>query len=319
MPYKLIVGGAFVLGCALLHLYLVSIEYVPTDLLALLGLATLVSAWLALMWMFVTVFMFAPVFTVMLYEVRPPVYWVMVLGLTSGTGLLLGSMVGTEVAGPWFLVVGSAAGAGSALGLCLEKRRRGLWKGFLTMAAMLLGGAALPLCVLVLAIIGGLSEPSVEWADGWRIATFTILLIVLIASNARAADFRGHPAAVWTFFAVVAAVVFLVAAGWRAVPALLAERVGIRLAGTATLMVPPSTCRLVVSALAAGKPKPDDQLMLSCEVPASVLQAKVQLRWAGRMLLVVERINGVDVPRDAARMTIPDAETQLVLPATKRW
>lgn len=127
-----------------------------------------------------------------------------------------------------------------------------------------------------------------------------------------------HPAAVWTFFAVVDAVVFLIAAGWRAVPAILAERVGIRFSGTATLMVPPPTCRLVVSALAAGKPTPDEKLMLSCEVPASVVQAEVQLRWAGRMLLVVERVNGVVVPPDAARMTIPDAETQLVLPATKK-
>lgn len=89
IPYKLMVGAAFVLGCALLHQYLVSIDYVPTDLLPLLGLATLVSAWLALLWLSATVFMFAPVFTVMLYEVNPPRFWVMLVGLTSGTTLLL--------------------------------------------------------------------------------------------------------------------------------------------------------------------------------------------------------------------------------------
>jgi MFS family permease len=240
----------------------------------------------------------------------------MLLGLTSGTALLLWTMVGYDGAGRWLLAVGIGCGAGSVFGLSREATPRGVWMGALAMAAMLLGGAALPLCVMVLAMIGGLAEPSVDWS-WWRVAAYAILLVLLIASNARAADFRGPPAAVWMFFAVVAALVFVFFTGWRAVPTLLAERVGIRLAGTTTLLVPPQSCRLIASALSNGKDKSDGQLMATCEAPVSVVRAQVQLRWAGRMLLSIEMLNGVQMPREAARVTIPDADTHLALPASK--
>lgn len=317
VPYWATVGGAFVLGCALLMAYLVSIDYVPHELLSLLGLATLVSAWLALLWLFATVFLFGPVFTVMLYDVAPPSMWVILAGLTSGTGLLLW---GIGLHRPFDLVllaVGIAAGVACAVGLWLEQPRRSFGQGFLAVAAMLLGGALLPLSVMLLAITAGVSEPSAQWSNGWRLAGYVGLLAALIVTNARAAGLGRAPIGLWMIFAAVAAVLYVAVAGWQAVPRILAERVGIRLAGTSTILVPAQTCQLVATALSPGNPKLSDGLVASCSAQVSTVRASVQLRWAGRMLLSVNQLNGIDVPPGAARVTVPDGDAQLVLRAGK--
>lgn len=92
-PYKATLASAFVLGCALLQSYLMWIDHVPSDLLALLGLATLVSAWLAALWAFATLMMFATVFAVMLYNVEPPRPLIAFVGQAAGACGVLGFLL----------------------------------------------------------------------------------------------------------------------------------------------------------------------------------------------------------------------------------
>lgn len=223
-------------------------------------------------------------------------------------------MVRHETFALCLLMTTAVTSAASVVGLVREVPRRSAGKGILTVAAMMLGGAALPVCVLVLAIVGGLTEPSAQWSSEWRVAGYVALLLILVAANACAAAFKGPPSAVWMFFAVIAAVVVLAVAGWRVVPTMLAERVGIRLSGTSTILVPASTCRLIAFAISSEDDGLRDQLNASCDVQVSKVNAQVQLRWAGRMLLSVERLNGIALQKNAPRVTIPDAEAQLVIP-----
>jgi hypothetical protein len=57
----------------------------------------------------------------------------------------------------------------------------------------------------------------------------------------------------------------------------------------------------------------------SCDSAVPVLQARVKLRWSGRLLLAVEQLNGIQVPKAAPRVTVPEGGTQLVLPAREPW
>ena len=312
VPYKLTLGCAFVLGCALLQAYLVSIDHVPTDLLSLLGLATLVSAWLALLWLFATVFMFGPVFTFMLYDVKPLTMPVMGAGLACGAALMLWAVVPHDASEKVLLAMGVAAGVASVVGLFREKPRRTLGQGALAQAAMVLGGAALPICVLLLVITAGVSAPSASWSSEWTLAGYIVFLGALIVTNAWAAAFGRAPIGLWALGAGAAAVVFTAVAGWQVVPTILAERVGIRIAGNSTVLVPAPTCRVIAVGVSDDGPS-RDRLLASCEAQVSKVNGTVQLRWGGRMLLAVERLNGIEVPPGHTRVTISDAEAQLVL------
>lgn len=57
----------------------------------------------------------------------------------------------------------------------------------------------------------------------------------------------------------------------------------------------------------------------SCGSAVPVLQARVELRWSGRLLLAVEQLNGIQVLKAAPRVTVPEGGTQLVLPAREPW
>lgn len=313
VPYRSAAVSAFVIGCTLLLIYLVSIDYVPTDLLALLGLATLVSAWLVALWGTLTVLMFAPVFAVMLYGVRAPKFRLMLCGQSAASLVVMSWFLRDESAGHWVLSLGLAAAVVTLIWLIKEMPEPNVEKVTLTFAAMMLGGGALPLAVLAVALTGSAPTWPMRW---WLLACF-LLVAVLHVVNARAASLNAHPVAVWAASAFVTAVVFVVAAGWQSVPAALAERVGIRLPGTSTVIVPADSCKVIAVGVSMRDNASREALLASCDAAVSVVQAKVELRWSGRLLLAVEQINGMQVPKAAPRVTVPESGTQLVLPPHK--
>lgn len=309
VSYVRAVSVSFVVGCALLMMYLMSIGYVPPDLLSLFGLATLVSAWLAALWAFVTVALFAPVFTVLLYEIEAPRPKIMITGQASGTLLLLSLMPFTQPYALYMLVLGVVGAVGSLMWHVRDQPKIGLDKRALTVAAMILGGAGIPLGVLLVVLTGGITK----WPGELALGAGTALLVALHAANAYVARLKAPPVVIWIVSGLIAALVFLIAAGWQSVATTLAERVGIRLAGTSTLLVPEATCRLLAVGVSLHQPSAKPPLENTCSATASVLKASVELRWSGRLLLVVHQLNGIDVPAGAARMTIPEEGTQLLL------
>lgn len=255
--------------------------------------------------------MFGPVFTVMLYDVEPLKMPVMVAGLGCGAAMLLWVVVQHDPFKNILLGLGLVFGVCSLVGLVREKPRRSVGKGALALAAMVLGGAALPICVLLFAITAGVTEPSAQWSTGWRTVGYVVILVALIVTNAWAAAFGRAPIGIWALFAGTAAIVFIAVAGWKVVPAILAERVGIRIAGTSTLLIPATTCRVIsVGVFPEGASR--DLPLKSCDAPVSTVKASVQLRWAGRMLLAVQHLNGIAVPPSHTRLTISDVDAQMV-------
>lgn len=318
VPITLVLSGAFGLGCALLHWYLVSIDYVPTDLLALLGLATLVSAWLAFLWVFLTLVLFATVFVVMLYEVEPPRFPILLLGQTSGVLCMLGLLFRQHVSGPYLFAAATIVALFCFAQLLAERPARKAGPLAMSLLAMLFGGALIPLGVLLLALTGGSTPAAWQWESRTWVAGSIVLLAILLLVNAKAVALKHHPLVIWVATLFATAVVFMSAVGWQAVPTILAERVGIRLVGSSTLVVPASTCRLIAVGLALKDTAERVRMASSCEAEAAVVVAQVQLRWAGRWLLAVDRVNDVPVPNGASRVTIPDEGTQLVLKSGQR-
>lgn len=311
-PFKVAATCAFVLGCAMLYAYLVSIGYVPSDLLSLFGLATLTSVWLLLFWVLVTVAMFGAVFSLSAYEVEPPNAQTLFVGQLSGA--LLGIwwvLKASSMAVPF----GIAGGVFTVLLFFLlwaEKPRRSFFFFALTVLALILGGALVPLGVYILVFASGISEsPPVSWYD-WRLLVGLVLLLSLLAVNTAASRSRVPSHVFWAIGATSVAVLFLVMTGWY-VPAVLAERVGVRLPGVVTLSVPKNTCALIFSATEGSSKHADAGPVPGCAEEHSFVRAQVQLRWSGRLLLVVKSVNGMNVRDDSPRVTIPDDGTQLIL------
>lgn len=312
-PFKGAAISAFVVGCAMLYAYLMSIGYMPSDLLSLFGLATLTSVWLLLLWVLVTAAMFGTVFMLSANDVKAPTPQALFFGQLSGTLLCL-----------WWLFKSSSAAypLGVVAGvfvvllirfLWIERPRRSFFWFSVTILALLLGGAFIPGGVLILIYASGISEsPPVSWYD-WRFLVGLVLLFILFAVNTAAARSKVPPPMFWVLGGWSVAVLFIGMTGWY-VPAVLAERVGVRLPGVVTLTVPKNTCTLIYSVTEASSQHTITGPVPGCTEGINFIRAQVQMRWGGRWLLVVKSVNGMNVRDDAPRVTIPDDGTQLVLP-----
>lgn len=317
-PIKSATVVSFLVGCVLIYLYLMRIEYVPSDLLGLFGLATLVSVWLLLLWVFVTVPMFGTVFAAMSYEIRPRGSWATLSGQVGGAWLFIW---GATTKLPYAHYVGLAGAM--ALGFMLVM----LWRDrphpsigtlFLTVVALTLGGSLIPMGVFILVWASGIAESKPEtWAD-WRLLCGLAVLFLLLVANTAAVVRNIKPVVFWSLASVVVAALFVGFAGWWYVPAVLAERAGMKLPSVSTMTVSKETCVRLMAATEMQQSHGEAGPVPQCSELVNFVRAEVQLRWGGRWLLVVRSINGMQISADAPRVTIPDDGTQLVIPGKKR-
>ncbi|GKS93055.1 hypothetical protein [Acidovorax sp. SUPP2825] len=317
-PFKLATVASFIVGCVLIYLYLMRIEYVPSDLLGLFGLATLVSVWLLLLWVFVTIPMFGTVFAAMSYEVRPRGWWATLSGQIGGAWLFIWWMTKTVPYAHYVGLAGAIALVVMFLMLWRDRPHPSIGTLFLTVAALTLGGSLIPMGVFILVWASGIAESKPDsWAD-WRLLCGLTVLLLLLVANTAAVVRNIRPVVFWSVASVVVAALFVGFAGLWYVPAVLAERVGVKLPGESTMTVSKETCLRLMAVTEMRQPHGEAGPVPQCSELVNFVRAEVQLRWGGRWLLAVRSINGMHISGDAPRVTIADDGTQLVIPGKKR-
>lgn len=315
LPGKLIGALFFAIGCMPLLVYLLFIGYVPTNLLGLLGLAGISSVWLLFLWAVMTVLMYGVAAAAVLYEVKNLDWRTTLFGQIGPFCLLLGFFL--RSVGLWFSILSIVCGI-CAIGwtfgrLWREQPRRKADGMFLAAVALLCGGTVVSLAVLFIgahsARLGFLDDPGM-----WTIAWWLGATILLICANAAATYVRAAPLAVWAICFVSSGAIVLAVAGPRYVAAVVASQLGLRLPGTVEILVPKNTCMTVVEAAKRLKKQVELVPQPTCEHAVNTLSAEVQLRWGDRWLIAAKSINGTLLAKPGVRLTIPDKDTELVLP-----
>ncbi|CAN7193899.1 hypothetical protein [Acidovorax sp. Leaf78] len=315
LPWKWVGALFFVVGCMPLLGYLIFVGYVPTNLLGLLGLAGISSVWLLLLWTLITVLMFGVVATAVVYEVKNLNWRTTLLGQLGPFFLLMGIFF--RPLGLWFSVLCAVCGLCAIVWtlarLWREQPRRETEGFLLAIVALLLGGPLVSLGVLLIgahsARLGLLGDPGV-----WTIALWCGATVVLICANAAVTYVRAAPVAVLALCFFSSGLIVMAVAGPRYVTAVVASQVGLRLPGTVEILVPTSTCATVIAAakrlekLTGADPQP------ICERAVNTLSVEVQLRWGDRWLIAAKSVNGTPLPKPGVRLTIPEKDTELILP-----
>lgn len=314
LPWKWVGALLFAIGCLPLFGYLFVIDYVPPNLLGIVGLASIASIWLLLLWLVTTVVMFGVTVAAFLYEIKKLDWRTTVLGQLGSLCVMICWLFGAQ--GPWVRIFFSICAIGSIF-LTLVRLRSGKsgrskWETFLAFAALLLGGALVSLAVLLVVTHSsmlGYRGSSIGW---WTLVSWGGAIAVLICANAASMHVQAAPLAIWTFCFVCSGVMVLLLGGPSYVTAVVAAKVGLRLPGIAEVMVPMNTC---VSAMAAIERKwkhSENGPVPPCEAASNTLLVEVQLRWGDRWLVAVKSINGMRLPEPSIRMTIPDKDTELI-------
>ena len=315
LPWKWVGALLFAIGCLPLFGYLLVIDYVPPNLLGLVGLASIASVWLLLLWSVMTVVMFGVAAAANLYRVKNLDWRTTLLGQSGPFFLLVGFFFRSW--GLWFSVLcavfGLCAIGWTFIRLWREQPKRKAEGMLHAAAALLFGGALVSLAVLLIgahsARLGFLGDPG-----AWTIAWWLSATLLLICANAAATYVRAAPLAVWALCFVSSGLIILAVAGPRYVAAVVASQVGLRLPGTVEILVPTGTCLAVVAAVERLQKQADRDLVPTCERAVNTLSVEVQLRWGDRWLIAAKSVNGRPLPKSGVRLTIPDKDTELVLP-----
>ncbi|GKS74216.1 hypothetical protein AVME950_04990 [Acidovorax sp. SUPP950] len=313
-PFKLAATIAVAAGWVLLHMYVASIDYVPHDLLALVGYAGMASAWLLVLWILTTLVMFGPAAAVHAYEVDNPPIPALFAGQAAGA-LLLAAVAWPEKSIQFWLAIGSGVFAGLTV-LCLAKEspRRNLPNMFLAFFAPVGGGLSAVLGVLILVQASGVGQP--QFDTGWRLAAGGAVLLLIFRINVWAATRRKRMTIVWPLCAAVVAVLFVLMTKWWYVPTVIAMQIGLKLPGVTTLSVNRATCDRLMAVTERTRTHNDAGPVPQCSEAANYVTAEVQLRWGARWLLSLRTINGLQISDTAPRVVVPDDGTFLLLPTS---
>ncbi len=320
IPWKAGSTVAVVLGGAALYGYSLSIDYLPPDLLALVGLGSIAAVLFVAIWLGLTVVMFGTVAAVTAYEVER-LHWTTVM-LGQGSVLcFLFAWALRRSDGIWLVpaVLGAAAVIWTMYLLISERPRRKPGEVFLAASAVFLGGVLVVYgLVLFFAGTGIFTQPTNGWSD-WRVWVVPTLLALLIAGNAFfvTAKSRLNPIAIWLVCAVATGLAFVILSGPTYIGGLLATGVGVKLPGVSTISVSKETCTRIAQLTQMPPPHLDTRTIPACSETVNLVRADVQMRWGGRWLLLMKSINGEDISLDAPRVVIPDEGTHLVLPAKR--
>ena len=120
------------------------------------------------------------------------------------------------------------------------------------------------------------------------------------------------------FLVVLSTVIVLLFAGsvWTAeLPKMLATMAGIRVKGTAELIISRETCaRVQMLAKTEAQKRKEEWKGRECAEGGTLLRAEAQVHSGGRWVLLPRTLDGVAMPSTIARFTAPEAAIELVLP-----
>lgn len=315
LPWKWVGAFLFAIGCLPLFGYLLVIDYVPPNLLGIVGLASIASIWLLLLWAIITAVMFGVTAVAFVYGVKHLDLRTTVLGQVGPLCAVLCWLLWSY--GLWFSVPLVACTVGAMawtlIRLLCENPRRNGGEVFLAVAALLLGGALVSLAVLLVvthssSVLAYRGTPVSLWTG----ASWLAAIVVLICANAVATNVRAAPLAVWGVCFVSSGLMVLALGGPSYVASVVATKVGLRLPGTVGVLVPMSTCVSVVAATERGVKHSEAGPVPPCASASNALMVDVDLRWGDRWLVAVKSINGMRLPEPSVRLTIPDKDTELV-------
>ncbi|RUR71924.1 hypothetical protein EJP67_33245 [Variovorax guangxiensis] len=124
------------------------------------------------------------------------------------------------------------------------------------------------------------------------------------------------------FFVVLSTVSVLLFAGsvWTAeLPKMLATKAGIRINGTAELIVSKETCtRAQMLAKTVAQKHKQEWNGRECAEGGALLRAEVLVHSGGRWLILPRALDEVEMPSAIGRFTAPDAAIELVLPMREK-
>lgn len=314
LPFKWVGLFAFAVGCTSLFGYLHAIDYVPPNVLGLVGLAGIASVWLLVLLIAMTVLMFGATALVSILEFNS-LDWLAVLVGQTGALLTVAAWVAIGQS-PWAPFVMGTLGIGAMAWTVnrLHAGRSSKVEDFiLAVTALFLGGLCLVLGVLF--VIQSMADYEYTQNIGfWRLASWVLVMFALIVVNAAAAHFKAAPVVFWSSALLATAAMVLAVAGPGFVVTIVASKVGLRLPRVVELQVPQSTCKAVLSAIESKSSLADAGPVPTplCVDGANFMSAIVQLRWGDRWLIIAKSINGIHLPDRGGRLTIPDKDTELI-------
>ncbi|MBF9264574.1 hypothetical protein [Paracidovorax cattleyae] len=315
LPWKWVGALLFAIGCLPLFGYLVVIDYIPPNLLGIIGLASIASIWLLLLWLGTTVVMFGVTVAAFLYEIKKLDWRTTVLGQLGPLCVMICWLFGPQ--GLWVRILFPICAIGSSFITLVRlgggNPEKSKWETFLAFAALLLGGTLVSLAVLLVVTHSSMLGYRGSSNGWWTLVSWGGAIAVLICANAASMHVQAAPLAIWTFCFVCSGLMVLILGGPSYVTAAVAARVGLRLPGIAEVMVPMNTC---LSAMAVTERKwklAEKGPVPPCEAASNTLLVEVQLRWGDRWLVAMKSINGMRLPEPSIRMTIPDKDTELIL------
>lgn len=315
-PLKGLGVASLAVGASTLFGYLVLIDYVPPNLLGMVGLAGIASAWLFVLWGVLTMMMFGPTVAIFANDIRDLGWRVIALGQLGPVCLIVARALRSD---PWglsmsFLVLGVLAITGTFAMLWREKPRMNSRRLCLTLFALFIGGLTVAVGVFLVIRSMGL-HTGVDFENPpVTFALWVLVLLVLISVNAALPLMRLEPVIVWCGGFVATALMVLVLGGPSLIVSVVAAKVGLRYPGVVRLQVPFETCRSVFAATeTAATAHAEAGPVPACIQGVNTLVTRVQLRWGDSWLVSPVSINGMRLPYRVPRVSIPDKDIVLVL------